>query len=41
MQESAKWDWLAPEKPASSKPMLACVPKSCRELARRGSNFRV
>lgn len=31
----------APEKPASSKSMLACIPKSCSELARKGSNFRV
>lgn len=31
----------APEKSASSKSMLACVPMSCRELARKGSNFRV
>lgn len=31
----------APEKPASSQSMLACIPKSCRELARKGSNFRV
>lgn len=31
----------ATEKPASSTSMLACVLKSCRELARKGSNFRV
>lgn len=31
----------APEKPASSKSMLACIPKSCRELAREESKFRV
>lgn len=31
----------APEKSASSKSMLSCVPMSCRELARKGSNFRV
>lgn len=31
----------APEKSASSKSMLVCVPMSCRELARKGSNFRV